>query len=210
MMTVLSPGGWFQEDWPHLRQYSFVLTRLWTVHFLARGTEVCWVLPRVVAPEQRKPGLDGGRRHQVGHLSSGASARLCLSCCLGRMRGGCAWGVGGPPISSPVRSTPRFSTTAVRALPSHGLLLCFLILICFYFYWFVSHFCLESLNVAGKSFLSKFLPPLGAPASPPTIGRAVDCTLPTVMTSSPFHSSFKEKLGPAGPGVSRTEAVVLQ
>lgn len=163
-------------------------------------------------PEQRQPTLDGGRRHQVGHLSGRAPTRLHLSCSLGHTRG--MRGRRGP-LPSPIL-TPRFSTTAMRGLPSHRLgFLCFLVLICFCFCWFVLNFCLESLRVVGELFLRTFLPSPPASRGPciltPLLVRplTVPCSS-TMMTSFPFCFSFKEKLGPAGPGVSRTKAMVLQ
>lgn len=128
-----------------------------------RSDHGCWALPRVLAPKQRQPTLDGGRGHQVGHLSGRASTRLRLSCSLGHTRG--VRGRRGP-LPSPIL-TPWFSTTAMRGLPSHRLgFLCFLVLICFCFCWFVLNFCLESLHVVGELFLRTFLLSPPAPRGP--------------------------------------------
>lgn len=161
------------------------------------------------------------------------SSRLCLPCSLCCMRGQLRLrrSPGAEPLQSPLPSWHlpplprhpclggphlRFLPTSMRGSPCHRLCFCVCFLFLFLLCWLVLHFCLESLNIIASLFLRKFML---FPSPPANIqGYCISahcqsgqwCYFVNKLCDFSFYFSFKEKLGPAGPGVSRTKATVLQ
>lgn len=127
-------------------------------------------------------------------------------------------------LASPSTSPPslpggphlRFLPTSMRGSPCHRLCFCVCFLFLFLLCWLVLHFCLESLNIIASLFLRKFMLFPSPPAN--MQGYCISahcqsghwCYFVNKLCDFSFYFSFKEKLGPAGPGVSRTKATVLQ
>ena len=105
-----------------------------------------------------------------------------------------------PPPPSPAGVlTLRCSTASMRGSPSHRLgFSCFSVLFC----WFVFDFCLESWNVLGKLFLSKFI------SNPSTLFRApAYLTPPASPCSSTVTTFFPSFQCPGEAGASRPRSV---